>query len=280
MASHTFSFVESCAVLDKVPAMFHCEHVEGTQTGKFGRAGQKYLATTTLTPELVVLLEEGVSFKVTAKVDGTSTIVRNGRLLKRRDQKFDKRKGKKKNMPNSWIQTGIPSEKHGVGYMPLEKGDKWFFDVFERDPDNANNTDKNGHPMINEELSTRVRVVQFNKIDKSLTYEYIDLSDLNGKSFELMGPKIQCNSHSLQFHALMEHGLIECATYPEVTVNNPNLLDQIKEWHSTDPLGQAIEGVVLHFESGQMFKLHRHHLDMEWGHNSNENVTPLFDVQF
>lgn len=272
--------VDSCVVRDKVDPIFQCKHVKGTETEKVGRDGEKYLAIPKLNDELVQCLNENIPFKVTAKVDGTSTLVLNSTLLKRRDRKnaWDKRQKKMipKKMPNSWIQTGVQTDSHGVGYMPLEKGDTWFFDVFERDV-NPDEVDAIGHPLINGKKSTRVRVVKFK--DSKLVYEYVDLSDLNGKSFELLGPKIQSNPHGLKFHALMEHGLIECKTYPLISTNVvdfADLLQQIKEFHNTDPLGIVIEGTVLHFKNGKMFKLHRHHLDLEW--SSNIVAAPLFGV--
>jgi Family of unknown function (DUF5565) len=279
--SANFTNVESCPVYDKVPAIFVCAHVEGTETEKFGRNGQKYLATPQLNSELISYLTVGLYFKPTAKIDGTSMIVRDGALLKRRDrkQKWDKKKRSMvlKDMPKTWIQTGLQTKTHGVGYMPLEKGDTWFFDVFERDPNEGGLENKIGHPLIDESPSTRVRIVEI--ADSKLVYRFVELSELNGKSFELVGPKIQCNTHGLEYHALMEHGVIECTTFPDISGNTgEDLLEEIREWHRTDPLGSAVEGIVLHFDNGKMFKLHRHHLDMEWGHHSTEQPTPLFDL--
>jgi Family of unknown function (DUF5565) len=275
--------LKSCQVYDKVPPIFVCEHLEGTETEKFGRNGQKYLATPHLNAELISYLTAGIAFKATAKVDGTSTIVRDGLFLKRRDRKQKWNKKKKqmvlKAMPDDWIRTGIQTDKHGVGYMPLERGDTWFFDVFDRDPDHPESASEDGHPLIDGSPSTRVRVVEI--VGTELVYRFVELSDLDGKSFELLGPKIQCNSHGLQYHALMEHGALDCANYPDVSANGgPDLLEEIRDWHRTDPLGSAVEGIVLHFENGKMFKLHRHHLDMEWGHQSNDPVTPLFEIAF
>ena len=278
--------VLSCQVIDKIPGIFVCKHIEGTETEKFGRTGQKYLATSHLNDELISYLTVGLRFKVTAKVDGTSMIVRSDNLLKRRDrkQRWDKKKRKMvlKDMPDTWIQTGIQTESHGVGYMPLEKGDTWFFDIFERDSETPDAVNEIGHPLIggmNGEPSTRVRVVELQ--GERLSYKYVDLSELNDRSFELLGPRIQNNLHGLEYHALIEHGNLKCTTYPDIMSNTGEyLLEEIREWHRSDPLGSAIEGVVLHFENGKMFKFHRYHLDMEWGNNSIEKPTPLFDLIF
>jgi len=272
--------VRSCMVIDKVPGIFVCQHVEGTETDKANRSGLKYLATSQLNDELISYLTTGIKYKTTAKVDGTSIIVKNNNMLKRRDRKkaWDKNKRTMvlKNMPQNWIQTGVQTDSHGVGYMPLEKGDTWFFDAFERDVDCPNQTNDIGHPLVKGVQSTRVRVIEI--LESKLVYRYVELSELNDRSFELLGPMIQSNPHGLEYHALMEHGLIKCPTYPNINeITGNNLLDAIREWHRTDPLGSSIEGVVMHFENGNMFKLHRHHLDMKWGNNTNIHPTRLFD---
>jgi hypothetical protein len=256
MMKDSNSGVKSCQVIDKIKPIFICEHLEGTVTEKANRSGQKYLATSILNPDVQTLLESGTLYKVTAKVDGTSCIVRDSELLKRRDQKIDKRTGSKKTMPDKWILTGESTEVHGVGYMPIEQGDKWYLDVFDSD-------------------NQRVRVLQIK--DRVICSEYVKLKDLNNHSYELIGPKIQSDPHSLGFHALIEHGLIELNNFPDIGNHDPsdNLLDRIKEWILTDPVGQSVEGVVIHFENGVMFKLHKHHLGMEW---NSDGTHPLLDI--
>ena len=258
--------VMSCVVKDKIEPIFKCEHIKGTTTEKTGRDGEKYLATPNLNDEVLHLLQNGHACKVTAKVDGSSCLIMGNQLLKRRDRKpsWDKRSKKNvlKPMPATWIPTGVQTDTHGIGYMSLEKGDTWFFDVFKRDGnlgdenlgdenlgdenlgDENSVVDNIGHPLINGNRSTRVRIVTIE--ENKFVYKFVDLSELEGKSFEHLGPKVQGNPHGLKFHALMEHGLIECKTYPKIMTDSKpgELLDQIKAWHSTNPLGMAIEGVV------------------------------------
>ncbi len=57
----------------------------------------------------------------------------------------------------------------------------------------------------------------------------------------------------------------------------PGLLDAIKKWFAEDPMGQFLEGVVIHIENGHMFKLHRNHLDMPL---SPKTVRPLDQITF
>jgi hypothetical protein len=40
-------------------------------------------------------------------------------------------------------------------------------------------------------------------------------------------------------------------------------------------LQKYLEGVVLHLENGTMFKIHRHHLDLEW---SVDKIPPLDEI--
>jgi hypothetical protein len=270
-------------VVDKVDPLFICAHVKDTETSKYGRGGEKYLATNTLFPDLLTLLTNKTRYMATAKADGTSALVRDGKLWKRRDQK-----DKKSKMPPTWVLTGKQREKHAVGYMPIQAGskeDQWFWEVFET-PLNPENQRVPENPRVRV-----LRPIEFMEQGSNNCYDmrnkkkleaiYVDISELEGKTLELLGPKVQGNPHSLPFHVLMEHGIMECSTYPNLLDENllkENLLNRIKEWHTTDQIGMNIEGIVLHFETGDIFKLHRHHLDLVW--NLNTRVTPILDLVF
>lgn len=259
-------------VVDKVDPIFKCEHVQGTETSKYGRGGEKYLATNTPFPTLLTLLTNKTRYTATAKVDGTSTLVRDGKLWKRRDQK-----DKKSKMPPTWILTGEQREKHAVGYMPIQEGskeDQWFWEVFETPLNSENPRVRVLRPIEFMEQGSNNCYDMRNK--KKLQAMYVDISELEGKTLELLGPKVQGNPHSLPFHVLMEHGIMECPTYPNLL--DADSLNKIKEWHSTDPIGMNVEGVVLHFATGEIFKLHRHHLDLVW--HLNTRVTPILDLVF
>lgn len=254
------------AVLDKVSAIFVCKHEENTKTAKSGRAGQKYLATNELNEDLALAIKDH-DYVVTAKVDGTNVYVKDGRLLKRRDRKPHWKTGKMKEMPSSWILTGETGGRHEIGFMDLEKGDKWFFDVFESD---GTGTDKIGHPLLAGTPSTKVRCIEMES--GKLRYVYRELSDLNEKTFELVGPKLQNNPHRFDKHCLIEHGLLRLSSFPRI---ESGCLENIKNWMQDDQIGKSIEGVVLHLSNGQLYKIHRHHLDMEWKAESG-----LMELQF
>ena len=239
--------IASNSVLDKVPGVFICQHVD-EPTEKHDRSGKKYLATEALNPDMMDLIKKDVQYKVTAKVDGTCTLIKNGQLNKRRDIK----PGKK--IPPTWLQTGDNKSKHKIGFMPLEKGDKWHIDCMTQD-ENENYSADN------------VNVLTLNKDGTGLEYKSVEIKTLEGKSVEVMGPKFQKNPHQLKHHIVMEHGLIELKTFPKFCEDenkDDEYLNKVKEWFVTDERGVILEGIVVHFETGEMFKVHRHHLDLPW----------------
>lgn len=234
----------------KIGTIFICERGEDPSS-KAGRSGPAYLATDVLNPELVGLLEREIEPTVTAKVDGTAVKAKNGALYARQDRDP---KRPDKQMPEGWDPVSAdPAEK--VGFRPLNgSSDKWILDTM-----------KDG--------GVRLIILDKNDGQTRLTYAYTVPRD---GTYELLGPKVQSNLHGLELHALMPHGLIEITNFPDL--RSSTALSDIREWFNTDPIGRAIEGVVLHFETGQMFKLHRHHLSLVW--NAKQKVTPLFDLSF
>ena len=50
----------------------------------------------------------------------------------------------------------------------------------------------------------------------------------------------------------------------ETALGTSSILDEIKNWFLTSKIGPFLEGIVIHFENGQMFKLHREHLGLPW----------------
>lgn len=281
MSSHdstspaTGQSVPSSDVKDKVSAILVCRNVPGTASAKFGRSGEKYLASGQLNPDLASLLRSGIKYKATGKTDGTCTLVQGGVLLKRRDIKQGDGK-KKQVIPADWIQTGAEggASGHLIGFMPLDKGDKWHIDC------HAQTSTGYNMQMVN--------ALELNGTNTGLCYKQIPVATLDGHSVEVMGPKFQSNPHHLKMHCVMRHGLIELRDFPDLTVyattanpaessektdteskescaDVPDALSAIKHWFAHSAQGPYLEGVVLHLENGQMFKIHRHHLDLEWG---------------
>ena len=249
------------AVKDKISPMLVCQNVPGTASEKSGRSGEKYLATPELNNDLVFLLNMGFRYKATGKVDGTCTLVQNGALYKRRDIKQGHGK-KKQVIPLDWFQTGTDGGTGGhlIGFMPLDKGDKWHIDCHVQTQD--------GYDM------NLVNILDLNDTMTGLCYKQVPIQSLDGHSVEVMGPRFQANPHQLKMHCVIRHGLIELRGFPDLSLfatetdemkeYDTDPLRSIKEWFTHSPQGPYLEGVVLHFENGHMFKIHRHHLDLEW----------------
>lgn len=254
--------VKSCAVTDKIGTICLCAHAEGTTTEKSDRDGPKYLAKNEFFAEVLQLLKDGVAYKATGKVDGTCAIITNGKLNKRRDIK----NGMK--IPPTWVRTGSSERKdHMIGFLSTVvtcPDDKWFIDC---------------HPKtdgVNRDTS-RIMSLCLNTDGSGLEYRNVDISSLNNKTVEVMGPMVQSNKHKLKMHCVMEHGLLTLKNFPDlkrhIDLNSPNgtgenLLTDLKNWFLTNEQGRYFEGIVLHFENGKMFKLHRNHLDLKWDSNS------------
>lgn len=224
-------------VIDKISCIFKCSFVKGTTSEKNDRNGEKYIAEDTLNPEVKTLLENNAKYIVTAKIDGTCCIIKNGELLKRRDIKPGK------SAPESWIQTGLDNGRHMIGFMKLEKGDKWHLDAHYKNDDGTYDLSK-------------IRILHND--NGKMTYKYENIANLNEMSVELIGPKFQNNPHNVTHHCIVIHGSIVIDDFPNF------MIDTIKEWMVTNPKGNYIEGIVIHFENGAKYKLHRHHLDMKW----------------
>lgn len=255
--------VNSCAVKDKIDALLKCVHVEKTTTNKADRWGAKYLATNAFHPEILELLKNDVAFKATAKVDGTCVLIQDGKINKRRDV------GDNGKIPPTWFKTGTSERKgHLLGFLPTIltcPDDKWFVDCHPKTDGVNYNTSKVMVLVLNSDTRS------------SLEYKEIDITELEGHTVELMGPKIQKNPHKLKMHCVMKHGLITLKKFPDLkkyldssspTGTTSSLMEDLKMWFTNDEQGKYFEGVVLHFTNGKMFKLHRNHLDLIWDANS------------
>jgi hypothetical protein len=253
--------VLSSNVTDKISAILKCQMIAGTVSEKSGRTGEKYLAVSELNPDIISLLLSGTNYKATAKVDGTCTFVKEGQLMKRREIYPGSQ------IPKSWFQTGNESkEGHLIGFMPLEKGDKWHYDCHVK-------IDSKNYDM------TKIKVIDINPDGSGLIITNVDIATMEGNSVEVMGPKWLSNPHHLTEQCIMRHGLIVISDFPDLSEyakdDKLDVLSAIKNWFTTNPKGNYIEGVVIHFENGMMFKIHKHHLDLEW---NPEKVLPLMEI--
>jgi hypothetical protein len=245
--------ITPCTVNDKIDTIFNCERIRGTSTNKPNRSGEKYLATPTINPTLAECLESGLKYGVTGKLDGTCCLIKNCAIHKRRDIN----EGFKNPVPDTWFKTGIKKGKHLIGFMPLEKNDKWHYDC---------------HPLKDNKRDMTKVMSLVRDSNNHLVYQEIEIESLEGKSVEVMGPKFNGNPHHLEKHCVIPHGLFTIENFPELKVNDSEALNKVKNWFINDPNAGFFEGIVLHFENGEMFKLHRHHLDLEWSPKTSKSL--------
>jgi hypothetical protein len=124
-----------------------------------------------------------------------------------------------------------------------EKDNKWFKDDF-ASPEEIN-----------------MLVWEKNK----LIIKPISLNKLKNQSVELVGPKIQGNPHGLLKHCFIKHGLIGLNNFPKDME-----FSKVKSLFENDENMAFFEGIVVHFKTGEMFKIHKHHMDLPW---ISKNIT-------
>lgn len=215
-------------VSGKISCIYECIFVDEL-TNKPNRKTKKRLTTKNFNQNFEKdLLNEELTYIVTGKIDGTCCRIKDGKLQKRRDIK----KGRK--IPLNWEATSNKLG-HRIGYMPLDKGDKWHIDCMDGDFINVLRYKNNKTLIVKEKLS-----------------------ELEGKSVELIGPKIQGNLHKVDKHCVYLHGSIELEGFP-----NDFDRDKLKVWFINNEKCKYFEGIVVHFSNGNLYKLHRHHLDLK-----------------
>jgi hypothetical protein len=188
-----------------------------------------------ISKDLQAKLNSGMSYRVTAKVDGTCCWIHDGELWARQDIK------KGRTAPEGWVPTnGTEPDAGGhlIGFRPLAAGDKWHRDAL---------TDNSTSGLFIESNNYVVR----------------PLSDFENATVELVGPKINGNKHGLEKHALIVHGSIDVT---ESIGDRWICHETMIEWLTTD--GAKYEGVVVHMSDGSCYKTHRGHVKMNtlnWG---------------
>lgn len=140
--------------------------------------GDRSRVTRTVNPEAAWVLTE--PSRATRKRDGTCCLVRDGRLWKR----YDVKKGKP--TPDGFVpaQDPDPATGHHPGWLPVGEGpeDRWHREAF------------------------------FARWSASTSVAF--WAEVQGRTFELCGPKVQSNPEGLAEHQLIEHGVEELADAP------------------------------------------------------------------
>lgn len=217
-------------VLGKISSVFeYVRNSDGRPTG----ATKDVLST-----ELQARIAAGVTFKVTAKVDGTCCWIHNSELMARQDIKNGR------TAPTGWVATAGDEPDiggHLIGFRPLDpKGgaDKWHHQALLPD----------GKALFFERAESG-----FVEVEKSL-------KDYEGMTVELVGPKLQGNPHGVPKHGLIVHGSIDISSTLSDGWKNHTPL---KKW-LTEGAGVTYEGIVLHGSDGALYKCHRGHLGLSW----------------
>ncbi len=174
-----------------------------------------------------VLNGEGVA---TIKRDGTSCMVRDGKLFKRLDRKLSKEFASKfRRDPEMVLEDHM--------FKGADKG----WEACESAPDK-----KTGHwpgwiPVGDSDPASQYHVEAFLRPGK-----------LEDGTYELVGPKIQSNKYSLDHHVLMRHG--------SEVVEVERSFGALKAWIET----HDVEGLVFHHPDGRMAKLRRKDFNLHW----------------
>lgn len=248
------------SVISKTSCFFEIEISEQEST-KPGRRGQRQvLATKTLREEVGCLIINGHVPIATGKVDGTCTYFYkgdNGQVTvgMRQDLRIPKegkhavnyvsKKGRPSEPPAGWFSlvdkpdhTTVGGKwAHHIGFRPADPTrDKWAFDAIE-----------------DEKVRVLVSI-------SPIKFQMVPIEQLEGKTCELMGPKIASDPHGFGKHCFAVHG-----SFPIVIEEDITDVNVIKKYLVEDPIGQLFEGVVWHFpKANKCFKVHRGHLGMEW----------------
>lgn len=168
---------------------------------------------------------------VTAKMDGTCCLIRDGAIFARQDVK------NLANAPLGWFPSdGTELDKNGymIGFRPLDakKGDKWHIMALYGEGE--------------------ARFLEYDAHTKTFRYVIRPIRDFNGLTCELLGPSVNGNKHKLEKHAYIIHG--------SVLVDAPWESHKVlQEW--LDGPGKIYEGIVIHdVGNNAMYKCHRGHL--------------------
>ena len=206
----------------KIPSVFMRDH-EGT--------GQVF---NEVTPGCEWVLDgEGVP---TRKWDGTSCMVKDGRLFKRYDRKRDRKTGEHKPAPEGWIACeDEPNEHtgHWPGWVPVDPADK----------------------------ADRWHALAWRRRHQTFGHNGI----LFGRTYELIGPTINGNPEDVIAFMFRLHGADEIR-WPSAI--SPGLVDRTLpvNFHTIHAVlaTMPIEGLVWHHPDGRMAKVKRRDFGLPW----------------
>lgn len=176
-----------------------------------------------------VIEGEGVA---TIKVDGTSCLVRDGKLYKRYDRKLNDAaaRRKKKGSTGPWQL---------ADYKPAPEG----WEAVEEQPD-ENTGHWPGWLRVSEDATDQWHREAFAAA--------LQQGVLEDGTYELVGPKVQGNIYNLDSHQLWRHGT--------QTTEAPRSFGGLKAWFAD----HVVEGLVWHHPDGRMVKIKRKDFGLPW----------------
>ncbi|CAK8683138.1 RNA ligase 1-like [Clavelina lepadiformis] len=163
-----------------------------------------------------------------------------------------------KEVPDCWIAAdGVARDKSHGGITPDKNGHVpgWVPVVTDKRQYCWHNT------TVDEENSLALILREAGEC-LELTVQQMD--DFLGKTLELIGTCVNGNPYGLgskdnPFHFLVEHGSILVRECPPIDYHG------LKRWFEDgNSASRDIEGIVWHCSDGNMFKIHRHHLGLQW----------------
>jgi len=289
----------SCNVQSKIPCVFETTVVQQTR-GKHRGQNFKVVASGSIREHAVSKLRDA---SVTEKVDGTCVLIRkfNGRpwLWARHDRKPTKVAEKRFRIYQFSKMSG---DNGPISKSPIEaKGDgkqvagsfTWVMEDDFRDvpddwqpadgvqiKDNIAMPDENGHIIgwVPIDTSLRTHCWHATSVDlmnglalvirpegSRLKLMVVNLEDLEGQTLELIGTHINGNPYGLGSKQLPIHALVRHGDIPIDRPTFPASLDRqgIENWFQQSEEGK-VEGLVWHCKDGSLFKLHRHHMNLQW----------------
>ena len=298
---------KQCAVQSKVPCVFKTD-VQSIESSK--RSGQNYKVVASK-----LLSEDAISSNVitayaTEKIDGTCCYVglNNSHvvLFARFDRKPNKQSSKR--FKSHLIKVKQWAQKESEGEIPKFKwkypedfkpcSEYWIpaknvetTDLGLPCPDDnghtpgwvpifVNPSQYCWHQSVIDEKQQLVLILKPSHAVQSkyhLVLTLVSISSLQEKTLELIGTNINGNPYHLgtkknPFHVLIEHGSILVKSLPsDITY------DGLKHWFANQTTNEnKIEGLVWHCLNGQLYKLHRHHLNLPWPlkHKSTDCTVP------
>ena len=154
-----------------------------------------------------------------------------------------------KNIPPEWINIGSIFDENNerFGAVPVSITEP---------------THQHSRKCLDDGNLERIKILFPNIEGQGYISKDFELSELGQCSLELIGPNVQGNPENLDFNCFVIHGTFTVLDFP-ITVagdDQVSLMEKYREWFST----RNIEGVVVSFIDGSIYKITKKMLKMNW----------------